>query len=102
MPDVDTTALIERLQRSNRRWKRLALSLLAALGLAVALLPISVVVLWVRAHEARMQALLQLEKAKAAEQARQQAEEAKKRAQEAYQRAVMQALDEFRHQDRHP
>jgi hypothetical protein len=34
MPDIETTALIERLQRSNRRWKWLALSLLAAFGLA--------------------------------------------------------------------
>jgi hypothetical protein len=38
MPDIETTALIERLQRSNRRWKWLALSLLAALGLALVLL----------------------------------------------------------------
>ena len=41
MPDLETTALIERLQQSNRRWKRLALSLLAALGLAFVLLTTS-------------------------------------------------------------
>jgi hypothetical protein len=91
MPDLDTTALIERLQQSNRRWKRLALSLLAALGLAVVLLTTSAVVLRTRAEQQAWQARA------AEEQARQQAEEARKRSQEA-----MQAADEFRHQGRHP
>jgi hypothetical protein len=97
MPDVDTTALIEHLQKSNRRWKRLALSLLAALGLALVLLTTSTVVLWVRAER-------QARQVEAAErQARQQAEEARKQFQEAaYQRALMQAVDEFQHQGRHP
>jgi hypothetical protein len=56
MPDLDTTALIERLQKSNRRWKRLALSLLAALGLAVVLLTTSVVVLGFRVEQERQRA----------------------------------------------
>jgi hypothetical protein len=91
MPDLETTALIERLQQSNRRWRRLALSLLAALGLALGLLTTSTVVLWVRAER-------QARQAEAAErQARQQQQEARKRAEEA-----MQAEDEFQHQDRHP
>src|SRR5262249_4318280 len=93
MPDLETTALIERLQRSNRRWKRLALSLLAALGLALVLLTASTVVL-------RARAVQQARQARAAEeQARHQAEEAKKRSQD---QEMMQALDEIRHQDRHP
>ena len=91
MPDLDTTALIERLQKSNRRWKRLALSLLAAIGLALVVLTTSTVVLRARAEQQAQQALA------AERQARQQAEEAKKRAQEA-----MQALEEIRHQGRHP
>jgi hypothetical protein len=37
MSDADTRALIENLQRSNRFWKRLALGLLAALGLTIML-----------------------------------------------------------------
>jgi hypothetical protein len=56
MPDLETTALIERLQQSNRRWKRLALSLLAALGLAFLLLTTSTVVLRVRAAQQARQA----------------------------------------------
>ena len=91
MPDLEMTALIERLQRSNRRWKRLALSLLAALGLALVLLTTSAVVLWVRAErQARL--------AEAAErQVRQQEQEARKRAEEA-----LKAVDELQHQGRHP
>ena len=91
MPDLETTALIERLQQSNRRWKRLSLSLLAALGLALVLLTTSAVVLWVRAErQARL--------AEAAErQVRQQEQEARKRAEEA-----LKAVDELQHQGRHP
>jgi hypothetical protein len=47
MPDPETTALIERLRQSNRRWKQLALSLLAGFGLALVLLT---TFLWVRAE----------------------------------------------------
>ena len=87
MPDLETTALIERLQQSNRRWKRLALSLLAALGLALVLLTTSAVVLWVRAER----------QARQAEAAEKQEQEAMKRAEEA-----LKAVDELQHQGRHP
>jgi hypothetical protein len=50
MPDLDTTAPIEHLQKSNRRWKRLALSLLAALGLAVVLVLLGVVLTFRARH----------------------------------------------------
>jgi hypothetical protein len=72
MPDIETTALIERLQQSNRRWKRLALGLLATLGLALVLLTTSATVLWVRAERQARQAEA------AAKQARQQEEDARK------------------------
>ena len=87
MPDLETTALIERLQQSNRRWKRLSLSLLAALGLALVLLTTSAVVLWVRAER----------QARQAEAAEKQEQEAMKRAEEA-----LKAVDELQHQGRHP
>ena len=104
MPDLDTNALIERLQKSNRRWKRLALSLLAALGLGLVLLTTSVVVLRGRAEQQARQAQAAEQQARQqAEEARKQAEEAKKRSQQAmYTRALMQAMDEFQHQGRHP
>ena len=87
MPDLETTALIERLQQSNRRWKRLALSLLTAVSLALVLLTTSAVVLWVRAER----------QARQAEAAEKQEQEARKRAEEA-----LKAVDELQHQGRHP
>ena len=87
MPDLQTTALIERLQQSNRRWKRLALSLLTAVSLALVLLTTSAVVLWVRAER----------QARQAEAAEKQEQEAMKRAEEA-----LKAVDELQHQGRHP
>jgi hypothetical protein len=74
MPDFEMTDLIERWQNSNRRWKRLALNLLAALGLAVLLLTTSALVLGVRAER----------------QARQQEQKARE------------ALEEFQHKGRQP
>jgi hypothetical protein len=69
MPDIETSALIERLQRSKRRWKWLALSLLAGFSLALVLLTTS---LWVRAERQARQAEA------AAQQARQQEQDARK------------------------
>jgi hypothetical protein len=84
MPDMETTALIERLQRSKRRWKWLALSLLAAFGLTLVLLTTS---LWVRAERQARQAEA------AAKEARQQEQDARK----------LSELEEVRqHQGRHP
>jgi hypothetical protein len=97
MPDIETTALIERLQQSNRRWKRLALSLLAALGLTILLLTTSAIVLSVRLEQQRRQL-------QAAEtEARMQAEDALRREREARYRldVAMQAV-ELQHQGQHP
>jgi hypothetical protein len=73
MSDADTRALIEDLQRSNRLWKRLALGLLAALGLAIVFLTVSAAVQSRRAHEAEVEARMQ------AEEARQREQEARER-----------------------
>jgi uncharacterized protein YpmS len=72
MPDIETTALIERLQQSNRRWKRLALSLLAALSLAFVLLSTSTVVLQVRAAQQARQAEAAVKQARQQQQQGQQ------------------------------
>jgi hypothetical protein len=85
MSDADTNALIEQLQRSNRRWKLLALSLLATLGLAVLLVTTSTVVLLVRVEQQREQARA------AEEQARKQAEDALERAKRAVDEAMKKA-----------
>src|SRR6516162_9364148 len=80
MSDADTHALIEDLQRSNRFWKRLALGLLAALGLSILLLAVSATVLSVFVAQ-------QMQRARAAEvDARMQAEEAHRQEQEAKKR----------------
>ena len=91
MSDADTRALIEDLQRSNRFWKRLALGLLAALGLAILLSSFSAAVQVRRAHEAELDA-------------RMQAEEAHRREQEAKQRFedARKAVDEFQRKGRQP
>ena len=104
MPDLDTNALIERLQKSNRRWKPLALILLAAIGLSLGLLTTSTVLLRTRAEQQARQARAAEEQARQqVEEARKQAEEVKKRSQEAmYAGALMQAVDEFQHQGRQP
>jgi flagellar biosynthesis/type III secretory pathway M-ring protein FliF/YscJ len=100
MSDLDMPALIQQLQKSNRRWKRLAISLLAVIGLALPLLATSVVVLKVRAEREARAAL------DAAEQARQQAQEAaeKARQQELQKRFDEQrkAVDEFQNKGRNP
>jgi hypothetical protein len=56
MSDADTHALIGNLQRSNRFWKKLALGLLAALGLTILLLSTSAAVLSIRIVQQRRQA----------------------------------------------
>jgi hypothetical protein len=98
MSDADTRALIEDLQRSNRLWKRLALGLLVALGLAILLLAVTATVLSVsaaqqmrRAHEAELDARMQAEEAHRREQ------EAKKRFEDA-----RKAVDEFQQKARQP
>jgi hypothetical protein len=91
MSEADTNALIERLQRSNRRWKRLALSLLATLGLAILLVTTSTVVFWVRVEQQREQARA------AEEQARKQAEDNLERARRAVDEALKKA-DKVRQQ----
>jgi uncharacterized protein YpmS len=85
MSDADTSALIERLQRSNRRWKWLALSLLATLGLVVLLVTTSTVVFWVKVERERRQAQA------AQEQARKQVEDARERARRAVDEALKKA-----------
>lgn len=71
MSNSEMTALIQQLKKSNRRWRRLALSLLTALGVALLLFTTSVAALQVRAErqarvarEAEQQALQQEELAK--------------------------------------
>jgi hypothetical protein len=98
MSDADTRALIENLQRSNRLWKRLALGLLVALGLAIVLLAVSATVLSIsvvqqqrRAREAEVEARMQAEKALRQEQ------EAKKRFEDA-----RKAVDEFQRKGQQP
>jgi hypothetical protein len=91
MSDADTRALIEDLQRSNRLWKRLALGLLAALGLAILLSSFSAAVQVRRAHEAEVEARMQ------AEQARQREQEGKKRFEDA-----RKAVDEFQKKIQQP
>jgi hypothetical protein len=86
MSDADPHALIEDLQRSNRFWKRLALGLLAALGLTGLLLILSATGLSIqaeqqmrRAQEAEAEARMQTEKALGQEQeARDRFEQARK------------------------
>ena len=98
MSDADTRALIEDLQRSNRLWKRLALGLLAALGLAILLVTISATVLSVFVAQ-------QMQRARAAEvDARMQAEEAHRQEQEAKKRFedARKAVDEFQRKGRQP
>jgi hypothetical protein len=68
MSDADARALIEDLQRSNRLWKRLALGLLAALGMAIVFLTVSAAVQSRRAHEAEVEARMQAEEARQKEQ----------------------------------
>ena len=81
MSNSEMTSLIERLQKSNRRWKRLALSLLAPLGVGLLLLTTSVALLRARAE---LQARAALEQARQAEeQFRQEREQAKQRIKEA-------------------
>jgi hypothetical protein len=68
MSDANTRALIEDLQRSNRFWKRLALGLLAALGLAIMLSAFSAAQRERRAQEAEVEARMQAEAARQKEQ----------------------------------
>ena len=91
MSDADTRALIENLQRSNRFWKRLALGLLAALGLTIMLSAFSAAQRVRRAHEAEVEARMQ------AEQARQREQEGKKRFEDA-----RKAVDEFQKKIQQP
>jgi hypothetical protein len=91
MSDADTRALIEDLRRSNRLWKRLALGLLAALGLAIMFLTASAAVQMRRAQEAEVEARMQAEEAHRREQ------EAKKRFEDA-----RKAVDEFQRKGRQP
>jgi hypothetical protein len=55
MPDPETTALINKLRRSNRRWKLVAIGLLVALGVVVAFSTF-VTVRWRQVVEAEQQA----------------------------------------------
>ncbi len=100
MSDLEMPALIQQLQKSNRRWRWLAISLLAVIGLALPLLATSAVVLKVRAEQEAMAAQ------DAAEQARQQAQKAaeKARQQELQRRFDEQrkAVDEFKNKGRNP
>jgi hypothetical protein len=84
MSEAETRALIEQLRRSNRRWRRLALGLLAALGVAVPPLTTSTVVSWLRAAEAtrRTEAAEELAEENLQEALR-QAEQAKKNQEDA-------------------
>jgi hypothetical protein len=98
MSDTDTRALIENLRRSNRFWKRLALGLLAALGLTILLLTISATVLSISVVQ-------QMRRARAAEvEARKQAEEALRQEQEARDRIeqARKAVDVFQRKGRQP
>jgi hypothetical protein len=91
MSDADTRALIEDLQRSNRLWKRLALGLMATLGLAILILTTSAAVQMRRAQEAEVEARMQ------AEEARQREQEGKKRFEDA-----RKAVDEFQRKGLQP
>lgn len=94
----DMTALIQQLQQSNRRWRRLAISLLAVIGLTLPLLTISVVVLRVRAERQAREAHVAAEEARyQAEQARRQEEQARKRLKEA-----REAVDELKQKGPNP
>ena len=86
MSDADTHALIEDLQRSNRLWKRLALGLLAAFGLAILLLAVSAAVQMRRAHEAEVEARMQAEEARQREQEARERLEKERKAQDDAQR----------------
>jgi hypothetical protein len=88
MSDADTHALIEDLQRSNRFWKRLALGLLAALGLTILILTTSATVLSIQVERQRRQA----EAAEA--EARMQAEKALRQEQDA-RKAVAETVKEL-------
>jgi type VI protein secretion system component VasK len=100
MSDLEMPALIQQLQKSNRRWRRLAISLLALIGLALPLLATSVVTLYVRSERQARQAQA------AAEEARQQAHEAadQARQQELQKRfnEARKAVEEFMNKGRNP
>jgi flagellar biosynthesis/type III secretory pathway M-ring protein FliF/YscJ len=83
--------LIEDLRRSNRFWKRLALGLLAALGLAILFLTVSAAVQMRRAQAAELDARMQ------ADQAHRQEQEARERFEEA-----RKVVDEFQRKGRQP
>jgi hypothetical protein len=91
MSDAEKDDLIEQLQKSNRRWKGLALGLLAALGLTVLLLTTSATVLSVRIERERERALA------AEEQARKQSQEAR----EVFEH-LRKGVDEFQQKARQP
>jgi hypothetical protein len=91
MSDADTYALIEQLQKSNRLWKRLALGLLAVLGLTVLLSITSATVLSVRIERERERALA------AEEQAHKQSQEARNVFEH-----LRKGLDEFQQKARQP
>jgi hypothetical protein len=91
MSDADTRGLIEDLQRSKRLWKRLALGLLAALGLAILLSAFSAAASARRAHEAEVEARMQ------AEEALQREQEGKKRFEDA-----RKAVEEFQRKGQQP
>jgi hypothetical protein len=57
MADGETGELIENLKRSNRFWKRLAVGLLAALGLSILLLATSIAIQTMRAQRAEAAAM---------------------------------------------
>jgi hypothetical protein len=79
MSESDMTALIQKLQKSNRRWRRLAISLLVIIGLTLPLLTISAAVLRVQAERQARDAQIAAEQARdQAEQARQQQDKVKR------------------------
>jgi hypothetical protein len=87
MSDSDMTALVQQLQKSNRRWRRLAISLLVIIGLTLPLVTIAAAVLRVQAERHAREAQI------AAEQARDQAEQARR--QEEKVKNAMEAVEEF-------
>jgi hypothetical protein len=98
MSEADTNALIEKLQRSNRFWRRLALGLLAGFGLTILLLTISATVASMRAEQ-------QMQRAQAAEaEARARAEEARQQEQDARQQLerARKAVERFPQDGRQP
>jgi hypothetical protein len=98
MSVADTNALIERLQRSNRRWKWLALSLLATLGLAILLSATSAAVLSIQAAQQRRQAeAAEVEARMQAEKALRQEQNARKAVEE-----TLKELDKLQQKGRQP